>query len=117
MRRLCHGCGVETAADAAGTEDGWCVDCTTFYPPDLRKCVMDPFDYMLRLRTGELIRFEHAEIHGAWLYIFPFGALPEHGVLFPDVPKWGALHEPNFERGLTVRIADIAWICDAPRGS
>src|SRR6516162_3528052 len=43
-----------------------CPVCEDRYPPSLLKAAGDPFDYALRLRTGEVIRFETAEIHGAF---------------------------------------------------
>lgn len=73
----------------------------------LVKSLHDPFDYALKLRTGEVIRYEDASlISKEWLHLQ--GARLD-----------GGLKDENqrFDRGIDVRISDIVWAKDAPYGS
>lgn len=77
--------------------------------PALAKACYDEFDYALRLRTGEVIRFYSAEIISqAWIHI--------SGVVIADVPASISLPY-RADRGVDVRISDIVWVMDAPEGS
>ena len=73
-----------------------------------KACYDHPFDYALKLRTGEVIRFYEARvINPEWIHI-EFNTsdqLPEK-----RIPYLG-------ERGIDIRIADIVWVMDAPEGS
>jgi hypothetical protein len=72
------------------------------YGHALAKSLLDPFDYALRLRTGEIVRFEQAEETGeGWLRL----AVKDSGTPF------------SAERGMEVRVSDIVWVMDAPEGS
>lgn len=75
----------------------------------LAKACMDPFDYALRLRTGEVIRFESAMVlNKEWVRLTTKPYEDEdtyHPLAFPA------------PRGVEVRIADIVWVMDAPMGS
>jgi hypothetical protein len=75
-------------------------------PDALVKAVADPFQYALMLRDGTIIEFE--------------GAAP------PSATGWVLLNGPRvvnrgynacLERGIEVRLAEIAWVADAPHGS
>jgi len=46
---------------------GICPECAPLYPGSLIKASIDPFDYALRLRTGELVRFSDCVFHGEWV--------------------------------------------------
>ena len=73
-----------------------------------KACYDNPFDYALKLRTGEVIRFYEARvINPEWIHIefIPSDQLPEK-----RIPYLG-------ERGIDIRIADIVWVMDAPEGS
>jgi hypothetical protein len=83
------------------------------YPPSLAKAMFDPFDYALRLRTGETIHFNEAvELGEGWVRLHEPSPGREDGVRAssPD-----ALPYP-FPRGLEVRVADIVWCAEAPNG-
>ncbi|MAD79433.1 MAG: hypothetical protein CMJ50_01130 [Planctomycetaceae bacterium] len=78
------------------------------YPPALAKACVDPFDYAMKLETGELIFFEEATPHNFdWVYIRstddPSDRRPR------DIPLC--------DRGLFVRVSSIVWVADAPNGS
>lgn len=79
------------------------------YPPSLAKaCVDDPWQYALKLRTGDIIEFSGANpINAEWVCL---GIEPS-----PYEPK-GNLPYPA-PRGIDVRVADIVWVMDAPYGS
>lgn len=65
-------------------------------PPSLERALREPDDYAVRLRTGEVVRFTHAERHGCFVTLFA-----------PD----GA----EFPHGLEVRIGEITWCASRPR--
>ena len=78
-------------------------------PPALAKALRDPFDYAMGLRDGTVIRFTEASMEpgSEWVHINFEGW---HGHEIVGQPF-------TFERGLDVRISEIAWIADAPQGS
>ena len=84
-------------------------DVTTKRMCALNKALEDCFDYCLKLRTGEVIRFGEASIIDKdWVHL--------------SYAKWddGQSHysdEGQFHRGIDVRISDIVWVMDAPYGS
>lgn len=74
-----------------------------------KACLDDQFDYALRIRTGEVIRFVGAKVlNSEWITVElrPMEEQPEH-------------HRIAFkaDRGMDIRIADIVWVMDAPEGS
>lgn len=74
------------------------------YPTVLQKACEDSFDYVLKLRTGEIFRFAFAQvINREWVLIQNF---------WDNNPT-----DYPLPRGLEVRVADIVWIADAPMGS
>lgn len=88
------------------------------YPPEYRQqericgssalakaCSDKPFQYALKLRTGEIIQFTGATL-----------VTEEWITLELDSGASSALPFPC-ERGIDVRIADIVWVVDAPYGS
>ena len=109
--RSCAHCD-DGALPVIENDDGFpmtvCTPCARRLPDALLKAAVDPFDYAMQLRTGDVIRFEHVEIRGAWVHL-------------QGVKEWdhAAVEYPvyTFERGLDIRIADIVWVCDAPCGS
>ena len=74
-----------------------------------KACFDNCFDYALKLRTGEVIRFTGAEIiNNEWIHLTLDSWLkqaPENRLPF------------TVERGVDVRLADIVWVMDAPEGS
>jgi len=74
-----------------------------------KACHDNGFDYALKLRTGEVIRFLGAEIlTPEWIRL--------------EVARPRCQPEDNHlpykaDRGVDVRIADIVWVMDAPEGS
>lgn len=74
-----------------------------------KACIDCSFDYAVRLRTGDVIRFVGAEIiNSEWIHLDLGDWL--------DQPKSNGLAYPA-RRGIDVRIADIVWVMDAPEGS
>ena len=111
----CPSCGQnlgfygQNEPDDVPSETDWtgCEVCLERIPPSLIKACGDPFDYALKLRTGEIIFFESASIHGK------FATLK-----IVDDPSTGQRTTPMpFPRGLDVRLSDIVWCADAPYGS
>ena len=79
----------------------------------LIKSMMDPFDYALKFRSGEIVRFECADaIGGGWVRLtLKYWDDPSMGVGKDDRIAFPA------PRGVDVRISDIDWVMDAPMGS
>lgn len=75
----------------------------------LAKACEDPFDYAMRLRTGEVIAFSSAQmLNEEWVHIDlkPLNEQPlENRIAYPA------------DRGMDVRLSDIVWVMDAPEGS
>ena len=75
----------------------------------LAKACQDPFDYAMKLRTGEVIDFSFAKVlNKEWVHleIKPMDEQPEaNRIAYPA------------DRGVDVRLSDIVWVMDAPRGS
>jgi hypothetical protein len=75
----------------------------------LKACHDSPFDYALKLRTGEVIRFCGATIINAeWIHLEVYA--------MDEQPERNCLPFPA-DRGIDVRIGDIVWVMDAPEGS
>jgi hypothetical protein len=116
--RTCAVCGEAVVRPSPAHDTHHCSRCAQRYPPSLIKACQDqPWDYMLRLRTGEVLRFEGAAIHGDYatitlrtdaFYGDPDGLARERKST--PLPAW-------MMRGLDVRVADIVWCADAPNGS
>lgn len=83
-------------------------DPTGELPNALTKACSDPFDYVIGLRDGNIIRFEAAEVqqNRKWVKLT--------GITEVKMPEgWDC----QFPRGIDVRISDIVWVADAPAGS
>ena len=77
--------------------------------PALAKACADEFDYALRLRTGEVIRFVSAcMVDHTWVHLVLGDSLEQPPHDFIAYPA---------ERGVDVRLSDIVWVMDAPLGS
>ena len=102
----CHGCG-EWCTDSSAT---WftCDECVKRYPPALMKAVCDPYDYALRLVTGEIVYFSEATISGEWVHLDQVGQLRPVDSRPFDIPA---------PRGVDIRVDSIVWVTDAPHGS
>ena len=73
-----------------------------------KACIDSAFNYALKLRTGETIRFTGAElIDKEWICLY-FDELRDHGQPHPYSLPFMA------KRGVDVRISDIVWAIDAP---
>jgi len=104
----CPGCHRECTRPGGPIHTYGCAPCKRIYPQVLLKAACDPFDYALKLRTGEVIRFYEAHIHG------------DHVTLSGQTNNYEAPVEGlqfACPRGVDVRIADIVWCADAPEGS
>jgi len=95
-----------------------------FLPPALAKACNDPFDYALRLVTGEVIFFNEAELHGQWVHLKGCGVHSANdGSLRAHHRNNTYGHDDEYAlpieaaRGLDVRIDHIVWCADAPDGS
>jgi hypothetical protein len=72
-----------------------------------KSCLDYPFDYALKLRTGEVIAFAGAKILSPeWMCV---------EVKPPNEQRF-TLPYPA-PRGMDIRISDIVWVMDAPEGS
>lgn len=72
----------------------------------LAKACIDPFNYALRLRTGEVICFEYAKlINSEWVHLVI--------KRMEDQPKLDRIAYPA-ARGVDVRLSDIVWVMDSP---
>jgi hypothetical protein len=66
------------------------------YPSFLVKACNDSFSYGVKLKNGEVIKFESAEpINNEW-------------VILSGVEN----KEYDFERGMEIRVSEIVWIID-----
>jgi hypothetical protein len=75
----------------------------------LTKSCFDSFDYAIKLKTGDVIRFTHSRvINREWIHL--------HLDTYPEQPKVDQLAYPA-KRGIDVRLADIVWVMDGPEGS
>lgn len=86
---------------------------TMGYPTMLAKACTDAFDYCLKLKNGDLIRFAEAKaISPEWVLIKELDLRRSH-FQSPNIYDNAFL----FDRGIEVRISEIVWIADAPSGS
>ena len=82
-------------------------------PPSLTKAFYDHFEYVLKLRSGEIIYFSDArKLRDGWIELTLStmrdtyrGKVVESSLPFPA------------ERGIDVRLSEILWCADAPFGS
>lgn len=100
--------------DASSGSDGVCSECKSKYPAALIKATADhPFDYALRLRSGELIYFTGAKIIGSFARLTVSSQ--------EDFPgknrKSTGLPAHAFPNGIEVFIGEIVWCTDAPDGT
>jgi hypothetical protein len=101
----------DTTKDLVDSSIG-CPSCQKRYPSSLLKaCIDHPFDYALKLVTGEIMCFTRASIHGEYVHLsmenHPIAQHPECLQHLPFV----------FDRGVDVRADAIVWCADAPQGS
>ena len=72
-----------------------------------KSCEDQPFDYMLRLRTGETLRYAGAtRLGNGWVHL-------DLKCFYGQVP--GQLPSKG-ERGIDIKLDDIVWVMDAPEG-
>lgn len=106
VKSTCEQCGNSFIAPEDAYA-GHCEACEQKYGSHLLKAATDPFDYAIGLRDGMVLRWTGGTctIRGDWVHI------PQ-----PDQEPGKFLPFP-FERGLQVRLSEIAWVADAPNGS
>lgn len=75
------------------------------WPPALIKAMHDPFYYQVKLLTGEEWYIESAQY------------LNDHYACLKILREWRGANIPQFDRGVEVRVSNIAWIADAPKGA
>lgn len=107
-------------------------DARPAWPPHLNKAVLDnPFQYACGLRDGTVIEFEGAT-PGDWAECERLDHVADAGsdedfLNARVASEWvhlegiqsirGPLGVFPFERGLDIRLSEIVWVADAPRGS
>lgn len=88
--------------------------------PELSKIIEDDFFFAIGLKNGQVIRGNRATLHGDWLMVdgeTTIGdlksqqATPQYASAEDRTKVW------NLQRGIEVRISEIAWVADAPEGS
>jgi hypothetical protein len=104
-----HRCDVEPERRCVAcgqlTDELWaCGPCSRKYPPSLLKAAGDTFEYALQTKTGDVIRFYTATIHGDFCTLVG-------GPAEADQVIAAGYRCP---RGINVRIADIVWCADNP---
>jgi len=84
------------------------------WPWPLVKSAFDPFDYAVGLRDGSVVRYEHADTTESeeWVTLIE-PKIVAAGALLRGATEAGF----TFERGLVVRLSEIAWASDGPVGS
>lgn len=81
----------------------------TIWPPSLVKAVGDNWDYAMGLMDGSTLLFSQVSPHasGEWLHLDD--PRPQTGPLASLTISW--------ERGMDIRLTQVAWVSDAPFGS
>ena len=88
-------------------------------PPALGKAVVDPFDYAVGLKNGDVLFFHEAYFNfqnPEWIRLDGVGERYES----PLEQVWTRANTTGkamFHRGVWVRLSDISWAADAPFGS
>jgi len=105
------------------TEEGEFFGVLSCYPGVLAKACCDDFVYVLETTGGTRIRFEAAEpISATWVHLrgahlLPREFDPKDGQAYWLGQMTHVTDYPNFDRGLDLQVASIAWIADCPEGS
>lgn len=113
---ICH--ADSTGVFGAKLVYGVCEECNNRYGPALVKAHVDqPFDYAIKLTSGELYRTTGINIQGDWVTIEP--ANPETGIEGRTASPQGFTRSNPYPcaRGITVPLWAIVWVADAPEGS
>lgn len=71
--------------------------------PVLAKSLDDPHRYTIQIRSGEVIVFESAVLHGQWLQLM--------GVTWNECSP--TFNRVRSDRGIDVRISEIVWAIDS----
>lgn len=82
-----------------------CDECEARLGPVLLKACSDSYCYLARLRSGESVQFESAEVHGDWIHLSGISRVTPA----PTVAYGG---EWSFGRGMDVHLRDIVWCSD-----
>lgn len=87
-------------------------------PDALAKACVDPFIYAMGLKCGIILHFSEATyVAGSdWIHITPQESLVADAELNKTIQPSRRLNMP-LERGIDVRLSEIAWVADAPYGS
>jgi hypothetical protein len=106
----CVACDAELPKPADGP-DALCDDCVDRVPVFLAKAMSGPFDYLVGLLDGSVVRFREAEpIRGGFVRLLP-EEMDEWGLTTPAGQRFPC------PRGIDVRLDAIAWCADAPNGT
>jgi hypothetical protein len=72
----------------------------------LAKSCWDPFDYLLKLKTGEIINYSEARlINDDWIHLdFHDYQVEQRNNEIPS----------RCNRGIDVKLSEIVWVIDAP---
>lgn len=110
----CVACGDEMMGFYDGDAPSWavlaevCAACARHIPESLLKATHDEFDYAIGLRTGDVFRFRRATLAGDFVHL-------------DDVVEWDYIDSADsaytLDRGVDIRLSDVVWCADAPRGS
>lgn len=86
------------------------------YPPDLVKICLDSFYAVVGLRNGQIFEIAEAKpISSEWIKLIANNGdvgMQDASSRFNSMNKVS-----HFDRGITVRVSEIAWIADCPCGS
>lgn len=109
---FCPACGSENPPPEGAAKSGAWAVCHAHrkLPTYLVKAMVDEFDYAVRLRTGEAIRFSSAEMLAGGEFVRLVGHGMDGGCDVEGLPY-------PCPRGVEVRLSDIVWVTDAPQGS
>ena len=92
--------------------------CFPNYPQALQKACHDPFDYLLKLKNGDVFFFSEACQHGEEFAHITIQSRDRCANMCEESDWYEALNSDRaFERGVEIRVSEIAWIADAPHGS
>ena len=89
------------------------------WPDPLIKATHDLFDYMVCLKNGNTITFSKAHETDSSKWVRLSGVVMVNGKDTRSAGETCCLDEDGkeFGRGIYVRLSDVVWVADRPRGS
>lgn len=85
-------------------------------PDALIKAIHDPFDYALGLKNGQVMEFTEARLCRPFVFVSGIKRTTIKG-LEAETAANARYPSCDFDRGVDIRISEIAWVADAPHGS